>query len=202
MSGIFLYLTHIQTLRQVMGAEGPTSAMMQHAPMNTLVAILSSALSVLYIQMVTVFCILLLIHVMIEPVEIHNWSGAFFMLILSWASGVALGIIFMAAKPWSPDLVNHHFDDLHPRQHDLFGKDVHSKHDARDHVAHVRMEPAVPHHRSGPRPYLCELLPSRNQRQLSDLVHRLRFSFRDDVRVLYTQARLGELGCKTLTSSA
>lgn len=106
MSGIFLYLTHIQTLRQVMGAEGPTSAMMQHAPMNTLVAILSSALSVLYIQMVTVFCILLLIHVMIEPVEIHNWSGAFFMLILSWASGVALGIIFMAAKPWSPDLVN------------------------------------------------------------------------------------------------
>lgn len=106
MCGIFLYLTHIQTVRGVMGAENSTSTMMQHAPMNTLVSICSEALSVLYIQTISVLCILLLIHVMIEPVEIHNWPGAFRMFLLTWASGVVIGICLMAMKPWMPDVVN------------------------------------------------------------------------------------------------
>jgi len=105
MSGIFLYLTHIQTVRGVMGAEGPTSAMMQHAPMNTLVSICSAALSVLYIQMISVLCILLLIHTIVEPVDIHNWPGALRMFLLAWGSGAVIGIVLMAGKPWAPDLV-------------------------------------------------------------------------------------------------
>lgn len=104
MAGIFLYLTHIQSVRGVMGAEGSTSSMMQHAPMNTLVAILSSAISVLYIQTVSLLCILLLIHTVIEPVEIDNWPGALRMFLLAWGSGVVLGIILMAMKPWMPDV--------------------------------------------------------------------------------------------------
>lgn len=105
MSGIFLYLTHIQTVRGVMGAEGPTSSMMQHAPMNTLVSICSEALSVLYIQTVSVLCILLLIHTVIEPVVMHNWPGAMRMFLLAWGTGVVIGIILMALKPWMPDVV-------------------------------------------------------------------------------------------------
>ncbi len=105
MSGIFLYLTHIQTVRGLMMAEGPTSPMMQHGPMNTLVSIVSTAMSVLYIQTISMLCIVLLIHVMIEPVEIHNWEGAFRMFLLAWGSGVAFGIIFMAVRPWAPDAV-------------------------------------------------------------------------------------------------
>lgn len=104
-SGIFLYLTHIQTVRAVMGAEGPTSAMMQHGPMNTLVSICSEALAVLYTQTIAMMCILLLIHTVIEPVEIHNWPGALRMFLLAWGVGVVLGIILMAWKPWMPDLV-------------------------------------------------------------------------------------------------
>ena len=42
MSGIFLYMTHAKTLGAVVGSEGPTSAMMLHAPMNTIIAIMSS----------------------------------------------------------------------------------------------------------------------------------------------------------------
>jgi len=106
MSGIFLYLTHIQTVQAVMRAEGATAAMMQHAPMNTLVSILSAAISTLYIKTISILCILLMIHTMFEPIEIHNWRGALLMFLLVWATGVAIGIVFMAAKPWMPDVVN------------------------------------------------------------------------------------------------
>ncbi|WP_224816668.1 ABC transporter permease [Hasllibacter sp. MH4015] len=105
MSGIFLYLTHIQTVRQMMSAEGSTSSMMQHAPMNTLVSIVSTALSILYTQTISLFCVLLLIHGLVEPVEIANWEGAFRMYLLAWGTGVTLGIIFMAVRPWAPDAV-------------------------------------------------------------------------------------------------
>lgn len=105
MTGIFLYLTHIQTVRAVMGADGPTSAMMQHGPMNTLVSIFSEALAILYTQTVALLCILLLIHTVILPVHIEDWFGALRMFLLAWGSGAVLGIILMAWKPWMPDLV-------------------------------------------------------------------------------------------------
>ncbi len=41
MSGIFVYITHIKAMSAVIGAEGPASPMMQHAPMNTVIAICS-----------------------------------------------------------------------------------------------------------------------------------------------------------------
>jgi len=106
LSGIFLFLTHIQTLNAVSMAEGPTSPMMQHAPMNTLVAILSAAFSTLYIKAVSVLIILFLIHTLSTPLEFYYWPGALMMFLLAWASGVGLGIIFMAIKPWRPDLIN------------------------------------------------------------------------------------------------
>jgi ABC-type polysaccharide/polyol phosphate export permease len=106
LTGIFLYLVHIQALQAVMRSEGPTSPMMQHAPMNTLVAILSSAFSALYVKTVSLLVILFGLHTMIEPVVIHDWPGALMMYLLAWASGVALGLILMAARPWAPDVVN------------------------------------------------------------------------------------------------
>ncbi|MEM9755924.1 MAG: ABC transporter permease, partial [Pseudomonadota bacterium] len=105
LSGIFLYLTHIKALTGVMSAESSTSPMMQHAPMNTLVAILSSALSVLYLQTFSLLIILFLVHVLIEPVVIDNWAPAFAMFLLAWFSGIAIGLILLALKPWMPDVV-------------------------------------------------------------------------------------------------
>jgi ABC-type polysaccharide/polyol phosphate export permease len=106
LSGIFLYLVHIQALQEVLRAENSTSPMMQHAPMNTLVAILSSAFSILYIKTISLLMILFLLHTVIQPITIHDWSGAFMMYLLAWGSGCALGLILMAAKPWAPDVVN------------------------------------------------------------------------------------------------
>ena len=104
LSGIYLYLTHIKTLAAVTSSEGAASPLMQHAPMNTLVAILSSALQVLYQQTLALLIILFFLHMLIEPVVIDDWSSALGMYLLSWLSGIALGLIFLALKPWLPDL--------------------------------------------------------------------------------------------------
>ncbi|MBF9035924.1 ABC transporter permease [Rhodobacterales bacterium HKCCE2091] len=106
LTGIFLYLTHIKALGAVMGSEGPTSPMMQHGPMNTLVAILSSALQVLYVQTLSLLIILFLIHTLIEPVVFHRWAPAFGMYLVAWFSGIAIGLILLAMKPWMPEVTS------------------------------------------------------------------------------------------------
>ncbi|MEM1272571.1 MAG: ABC transporter permease [Pseudomonadota bacterium] len=105
LSGIYLYLTHIKAMMAIMQAEGPASPMMQHAPMNTLVAILSSALQVLYLQTLALLIIIFFVHTLIEPVSIANWPAAFGMYLLAWFSGIAVGMVLRAAKPWMPDVV-------------------------------------------------------------------------------------------------
>ncbi|ETX28509.1 ABC transporter permease [Roseivivax isoporae] len=105
MTGVFLYLTHSKTLGAVAGAEGPTSPMMQHAPMNTAVAILAAMLSTLYIQVLSLFVILFAYDVVLNPgvlSEIHMPIAAFGMLLLAWFTGAAIGMVLLAAKPWAP----------------------------------------------------------------------------------------------------
>ncbi|MEM6938605.1 MAG: ABC transporter permease [Pseudomonadota bacterium] len=105
MSGIFLYLTHVKALGAVMGSEGPASPMMQHAPMNTLISIMSAALGSLYIQVLSLTIVLGGYHLGWGRVEIDQPFPAFGMLVLAWGSGCALGLVFLAAKPWAPALV-------------------------------------------------------------------------------------------------
>jgi ABC-type polysaccharide/polyol phosphate export permease len=105
MSGIFLYITHVKALGAVMGSEGPASAMMQHAPMNTIISILSAAIGALYIQVFSLVIILGGYHVGWARIEIDQPVEAFGMLLLAWGSGCALGLVLLAAKPWAPSLV-------------------------------------------------------------------------------------------------
>jgi ABC-type polysaccharide/polyol phosphate export permease len=105
MSGIFLFLTHTKTVGAVAGAEGPASPMMQHAPMNTMVAILSAALGSLYIQTVSLFLILFVYHVAFTPLEIEQPIQAYGMILLSWVTGAAVGLVFLVLKPWAPSVV-------------------------------------------------------------------------------------------------
>ena len=105
MSGVFLFMTYNKTMSAVSGSGGPTSAMMKHAPMTTAVAILSSALSVLYNQVLTMVIVLYLYHAAITPIEIENWVGTLSMLMLAWFVGIGIGLMFLAATPWAPGLV-------------------------------------------------------------------------------------------------
>lgn len=106
MSGIFLFLTHTKSLGAVVGSEGPASPMMQHAPMNTIVAILSAAFGALYVQVLTMMLILFIYHVAFQPILIEDPAPAFGMLLIAWFTGVALGMVLLAIKPWAPQFVS------------------------------------------------------------------------------------------------
>ena len=103
MSGIFMFMTHIKTVAAVAGGASPVSAMMLHAPMNTVIAIISSALAALYQQVLTVFIILSVYHIAFTPITIFDPVGAMGMLLMAWLSGVGVGMVFLALNPWLPD---------------------------------------------------------------------------------------------------
>lgn len=102
MSGIFVFMVHIKAMGAVVGAEGPTSPMMQHLPMSTTVAIWSAAFGALYTQLMAMGVILVGYHLIWSPLVIHEPIGAIAMILLAWFSGCAVGSIFLAVKPWFP----------------------------------------------------------------------------------------------------
>ena len=102
MSGIFVFMVHIKAVAAVSGAEGPTSPMMQHAPMNTTISIWASAFSALYVQVIALLAILGAYHLLWKPLEIYDPIGALAMILLAWFSGCAIGAVFLAVKPWAP----------------------------------------------------------------------------------------------------
>jgi ABC-type polysaccharide/polyol phosphate export permease len=105
MSGIFMFMAHTKAMAEVVRADGPTSNMMQHAPLNTIITIGAAALGSLYLQILSIAVILFLYHVLWHPVIIDNPAGAMGMLLLSWFTGIGVGIIFLSIKPWSPEAV-------------------------------------------------------------------------------------------------
>ena len=48
MSGVFLFMTHISAIMGVATAKGPAFPMMQHTPMNMVIAVSSAALGFFY----------------------------------------------------------------------------------------------------------------------------------------------------------
>ena len=106
MSGIFLFLTHIKSVGAVYGSEGPASPMMQHAPMNTIIAISSAALGALYAQLLSLFLVLFVYHIAFTPLEIDDPFAALGMLVLAWFTGVGLGLVLLSLKPWMPSVTD------------------------------------------------------------------------------------------------
>lgn len=105
MSGVFMFMTHVKAMGAVSGADGPTSPMMKHSPMNTAVSIGAAALSALYLQFTSAAVVLYVYHAAITPITIDQPVGTMAMFLLAWASGAAIGLIVMAAKPWWPEVI-------------------------------------------------------------------------------------------------
>jgi ABC-type polysaccharide/polyol phosphate export permease len=103
MSGIFMFMAHTKAMAEVVRADGPTSTMMNHAPLNTIVTIGAAALGSLYLQLLSIAVILFMYDVLWHPLIIDDPAGAMGMLLLSWFTGVGVGIIFLSAKPWFPE---------------------------------------------------------------------------------------------------
>jgi len=103
MTGIFMFLTHVKAQGEVFSAEGPSSPIMKHLPMTTAISMTSAALSSLYIQILSIIVILTVYNAFAGPIDILYPLAALGMVLLAWASGVAVGLVFVAIKPWSPE---------------------------------------------------------------------------------------------------
>jgi ABC-type polysaccharide/polyol phosphate export permease len=105
MSGVFNFTYHTKALGAVSKSEASTSTMMRHTPMNSLVAVGAAALGALYLQTLSVVVILLFYHVIWTPITIYDPVGMSEMFLLSWAAGIAIGLIFKAVMPWQPEFL-------------------------------------------------------------------------------------------------
>nr|WP_217359099.1 ABC transporter permease [Ruegeria arenilitoris] len=105
LSGVFLFLTHVKSVNSVTGVATGNNPMMLHSPMNMMVALLATAFGVFYTQLVSILVILFVYHVLVDPLEIQDPGGAFYMLVLAWFTGCSIGVVFMALKPWLPTFV-------------------------------------------------------------------------------------------------
>ncbi len=103
MSGVFLFMTHIMAVSTIATAGNPTSPMMMHPPMNTLVAIIAAAITTLYKQFFTIIVVLTVYHIVVTPIQIDQPTKAFGMFLLAWFTGCAVGLIFLALTPWFPN---------------------------------------------------------------------------------------------------
>lgn len=102
MTGIVLFMTHIRTMSAVLGSEGPTSQLMNHAPMTTTLSIASSALAQLYLQVLSMVVLVFIMHVVFGSVDIYDPPALILPIFLAWFSGLSVGVIFLAIKPWFP----------------------------------------------------------------------------------------------------
>lgn len=105
MSGVFMFMTHVTTLGAVSNADGPASPMMMHAPMNPIISICAAALAALYKQVLAAGVILFFYHAVFNPVTFEYPVGMIGMFLLSWFSGIGVGMVFLSARPWQPETV-------------------------------------------------------------------------------------------------
>lgn len=104
MSGIFIFMTHVQTAGAVAASHSLTSGVVKHEPLNAAVLIAGAACAMLYRQLISCFVILSVYHLAFTPITIHDPVGAMALLLLAWFSGIAVGMVFLGIKPWSPAL--------------------------------------------------------------------------------------------------
>lgn len=105
MSGVFMFMTHVKAITAVSNADGPTSTMMMHAPMNPIISISGAALASLYQQALAATVILFGYHALITPISIDEPVGVLGMFTLSWLTGVGIGMVLLSARPWQPELM-------------------------------------------------------------------------------------------------
>jgi ABC-type polysaccharide/polyol phosphate export permease len=106
MSGVFMFMTHVKAITAVASADGPTSAMMMHAPMNPIISIMGAALASLYQQTLAAAVILFAYHALFNPITIDQPVGMLGMFLLSWFCGIGIGMVFLSAVPWQPEAIS------------------------------------------------------------------------------------------------
>jgi len=102
MSGIFIFMLHVQTVAAVAGSHSISSGIIKHEPLNAAVLISGAALSVLYRQTIGCIVILSIYHLGFQEITIYDPLGAGALFLLAWFSGCCVGLVFLGIRPWSP----------------------------------------------------------------------------------------------------
>lgn len=102
MTGVFLFMAHVKVLGAVANADGPTSPIMKHRPMNPIISICGAALAEIYIQILSMVVILFLYHALWQPVTIYRPVETFAVFLSVCFVGFAIGVVMYAIKPWMP----------------------------------------------------------------------------------------------------
>ncbi|OUS05770.1 hypothetical protein A9Q96_11270 [Rhodobacterales bacterium 52_120_T64] len=105
LTGIFLFLTHNKAVASAMGAVSPVGGLTLHAPISSLLNIMSSVLSGLYLQVLAFTLILLVVHILRGGLEFYNPAGLIFPFFMAWASGIAIGLTFGVLQPFAPKFI-------------------------------------------------------------------------------------------------
>ena len=105
MTGIFCYRAHIQAVTNLKGASHSSSGMMFYAKTSTLLSILAAAINQLYIVILSIIIIMGTAYLIRGELEVYNPSGMLLPFFLSWASGLAVGLLFLAFTPLAPQIV-------------------------------------------------------------------------------------------------
>ncbi|MEM9009655.1 MAG: ABC transporter permease [Pseudomonadota bacterium] len=109
MTGIFLFLSHILAVRRLRSTSHSTSGMIYNQKTSALLSILTSALTELYILTLSLFLIAGTGYLIQGELDVHRPLGVLYGFVLAWASGLAVGMMFMMAEPYAPGLVNRLF---------------------------------------------------------------------------------------------
>jgi len=106
LSGVFLFQVHVQAVSSGMRAEMPSSPIMAHAGLNSMIGLISAGLASLYQQMVSVAIIAGAYDIFYHPVLIDQPVRLAGLFLLAWASGLFVGMILFALRTHSPSLAS------------------------------------------------------------------------------------------------
>lgn len=102
MSGIFMFMVHVQCAGGVAGSHSISNGLLKHDAISPAVLIAAAALAVLYRQMISCIVILWIYHVLVSPVSFDYLPGSIAMYLLCWFCGGCVGLVFLGIRPWSP----------------------------------------------------------------------------------------------------
>lgn len=101
LTGIFCFLVHTATISQVSSAIQKSRGMLFHAPASVFLYVLAQAFSTLYLQSVAAVLIITFAQVSGYGLELLRPQNLLLPYLLSWASGLGIGLILMAISRYA-----------------------------------------------------------------------------------------------------
>jgi ABC-type polysaccharide/polyol phosphate export permease len=101
-TGVSLFLLHNSAITRTMSAGNPLLPILRHTSMTTVLNILAANCALLYTHVISSAAILAYVHLWRDALDIAEPEGLIAPYLLAWGSGIAIGMILLAIKPFLP----------------------------------------------------------------------------------------------------